>query len=309
MLAGVRTMLDEKILTVDFAQRDACSEILPRSPLFSSYDANWDGIRLDHHQQPGYETPEHYFHQHIITISLEQSVTKAERVINGRLQGEYIVYGDVAVIPANTNHLSRWESEAEFLVISLEPTLFTRVAFESVDLQSADIIPRFAAPDPLIQQIGLALHSELKSDGMGSRIYIESLTTTLCIHLLKHYSASTDITESSQNRGLSRLKLRQAISYIQDNLEKDLTLTEISETVGMSMYHFSRLFKQSMGYTPHQYVMNCRIEKAKKLLTRTEQTIDQICQQVGFQSQSHFTNVFRKLIGTTPKVYREKVKI
>ncbi|MBW4564471.1 MAG: AraC family transcriptional regulator [Mojavia pulchra JT2-VF2] len=302
-------MLDEKILTVDFAQRDACSEILPRSPLFSSYDANWDGIRLDHHQQPGYETPEHYFHQHIITISLEQSVTKAERVINGRLQGEYIVYGDVAVIPANTNHLSRWESEAEFLVISLEPTLFTRVAFESVDLQSADIIPRFAAPDPLIQQIGLALHSELKSDGMGSRIYIESLTTTLCIHLLKHYSASTDITESSQNRGLSRLKLRQAISYIQDNLEKDLTLTEISETVGMSMYHFSRLFKQSMGYTPHQYVMNCRIEKAKKLLTRTEQTIDQICQQVGFQSQSHFTNVFRKLIGTTPKVYREKVKI
>ncbi|OUL18211.1 AraC family transcriptional regulator [Nostoc sp. 106C] len=303
-------MPEEKILTVDFAQRDACSEILPRSPLLSSYDANWDGVRLDHHRQPGYETPEHYCQQHIVTISLDQNVHKAERVFNGRLQSERIGYGDVVILPVNTNHLSRWELEAEFLVISLEPALFTRAAFEAGDLQRFEIVPRFAAPDPLIQQIGLALQSELKSDGMGSRIYIESLTTTLCIHLLKHYSVSNEIiTPSPHEQGLSQLKLRKAISYIQENLEQDLTLAEISAVVGMSMYHFSRLFKQSTGFAPHQYVMNCRIEKAKKLLTRTEQTIDQICQQVGFQSQSHFTNVFRKLMGTTPRVYREKVKI
>uniref|UniRef100_UPI000BBC801A helix-turn-helix domain-containing protein n=1 Tax=Calothrix sp. NIES-2100 TaxID=1954172 RepID=UPI000BBC801A len=303
-------MPPEKILTVDFAQKDACSKILPRSPLLSSYDANWDIVRLDHHRQPGYETPEHYCQQHIITISLEQSVKKVERVFNGKLQVEQISYGDVVLLPANTNHLSRWKSEAEFLVISLEPALFTRTAFETGELQGLELLPHFAAPDPLIQQIGLALQSELKSDSKGSRIYIESLTATLCIHLLKHYSASSQtIPQYSPARGLSPLKLQQAISYIQDHLEQDLTLAEIAEVVSMSMYHFARLFKQSTGFAPHQYVINCRIEKAKKLLTRSEKTIEEICQQVGFQTQSHFTNVFRKLIGTTPKAYREQVKI
>ncbi|MBD2339536.1 helix-turn-helix transcriptional regulator [Calothrix sp. FACHB-156] len=300
----------EKVLTIDFAQKDACSAILPRSPLLSSYDAQWHGIRLEHHRQPGYETPEHYFEQHIILISLDRNGNKVERIFDGKLQAERINYGDVVIIPANTNHLSRWKTEGEFLVISLEPVLFTRAAFDAVDLQGFEIVPHFAAPNPMIQQIGLALQSELASGGLGTRVYIDSLTTTLCIHLLKNCSVSNNIvSEDTKDRGLPRLKLRQAVTYIQEHLEQDLTLAEIAEVTGMSMYHFSRLFKQSTGFAPHQYVLNCRIERAKKLLTRTEQTIDQICQQVGFQSQSHFTYVFRKSLGTTPKVYREKVRI
>lgn len=302
-------MLEEKILNVDFAQEDACLKIVPRSPLISSYHARWDGIYLEHHRQPAHETPEHSFQQHIISICLERSVIKAERVFNGRLQHEQIVYGDVAIIPANTHHISRWQSEAEFLVLCLEQTFFTRAALESIDFQSVEIAPHFAAPNPLIQQVGLALKSELESDSGGSRIYIESLAATLCMHLLKHYSVSNEkIFPYSQDKGLSRRKLQQVISYINDNLEKDLSLAEISGEVEMSMYHFSRLFKKSTGLTPHQYVMNCRIERAKNLLSRTENPIEKISEQVGFQSQSHFTNVFRKLIGATPKVYREKFK-
>jgi AraC family transcriptional regulator len=75
------------------------------------------------------------------------------------------------------------------------------------------------------------------------------------------------------------------------------------------MYHFSRLFKQSTGLSPYQYVTNSRIEKAKRLLVQTEEAINQIGQQVGFPNQSHFTNVFRKAMGVTPKAYREKVRI
>ncbi|WP_341526844.1 AraC family transcriptional regulator [Nostoc sp. UHCC 0302] len=301
-------MPEEKILTVDFAHQDACSEILPRSPLLSSYHASWKGFRLDHHQQPAHETPEHSSQQHIIAISLQNNVTKAERVLDGRFQYENIINGDVAVIPANTHHISRWQSEGKFLLITLEPAFFTRAILESGDFQDVDLIPHFARPDLLIQQIGLALKSELESDGMGSLIYIESLATTLCIHLLRHYCAFSETSAKlSKDKGLSRTKLRQAISYIHENLEKELSLVEIADVVGMSMYHFSRLFKQSIGFAPHQYVLNCRIEKAKKLLSRTEITIEQICQQVGFHNQSHFTNVFRKLIGITPKAYREKV--
>ncbi|ARV60804.1 AraC family transcriptional regulator [Nostocales cyanobacterium HT-58-2] len=297
-----------EIINVDFAQEDAYLQILPRSPLTTSYHANWDGIRLDYHRQPGFETPEHTHQQHVIGVSLVKEPIHTERVLNGQVHNEYIKYGDVIVIPASSYHKASWDLEAEFLVVSMEKALFARTAYDAVDLQHMELIPHSAAADPLIQQIGLALQAELESDGIGSRIYIEALTTTLCIHLLKHYSVSSAkmITHSE---GLSDLKLRQATEYINQNLEKDLGLAEIATAVGMSMYHFSRLFKKSTGYSPHQYVMNCRIERAKRLLTKTEEAIDQICQQVGFQSQSHFTNVFRKLIGITPNAYRKQVKI
>jgi AraC family transcriptional regulator len=298
----------EEIINIDFTQEYACSQILPRSPFASSYHAHWDGIRLDYHQQPAFETPEHSPQQHVIGVSLTKHSINAERVLNGYVQHECIKYGDVAIIPANSYHKISWELESEFLVLSLEKALFARAAYDSVDLQQMEIIPHFAAADPLIQQIGLALHSQLESDGKGSRVYIESLATTLCIHLLKHYSAPS-AKIATHCEGLSRLKLQQTIEYINQNLEKDLGLAEIATAVGMSMYYFSRLFKQSTGFSPHQYVMNCRIERAKRLLAKTEEAIDQICEQVGFQSQSHFTNVFRKLIGTTPNAYRKQVKI
>ncbi len=97
----------EKILNVDFAQEDACLEILPRSPLASSYHANWNGIRLDHHRQPAHETPEHRPQQHTISISVEHNIIKAERVLNGCLQNETILKGDIAVIPAYTPRVYR----------------------------------------------------------------------------------------------------------------------------------------------------------------------------------------------------------
>lgn len=303
-------MSEEKIFTVDFTQEDACLEILPRLPLVSSYHEQWEGLRLDVHQQPGHETPEHSPQQHVVTVSLEPQIVQSERVIDGRLQHENIAKGDVAIIPAHTHHISRWQSETKFLVLSIEPAFFTRMAIEAGNFNNMEIKPRFAAPDPLIQQIALALQNELESDDGVSSIYIESLTTTLYIHLLKNYCVtSNNKFDNHDYKGLSHWQLRQAISYIHENLDKDLSLVDISATVGISMYYFSRQFKQSTGVAPHQYVMNCRIERAKKLLSKTNQTIEQISSQVGFQSQSHFTNVFRKLTGVTPRVYREQVKI
>jgi AraC family transcriptional regulator len=74
--------------------------------------------------------------------------------------------------------------------------------------------------------------------------------------------------------------------------------------LNLSQYHFCRLFKQSTGITPHQYLTRCRIDRAKQLLLKTELTITEVAFEVGFTNHSSFTRLFRQYVGVTPKVFR-----
>jgi AraC family transcriptional regulator len=94
------------------------------------------------------------------------------------------------------------------------------------------------------------------------------------------------------------------IEHIQQNLDKDLTLAELAAVVYMSPYHFARLFKGSTGLPPHRFVVRQRIARASAFLATRELSIAQISQMVGFRTPSHFTTVFRRVRGITPRGYR-----
>ena len=113
-------------------------------------------------------------------------------------------------------------------------------------------------------------------------------------------------TESatSQNRGLTRTQLQQAIDYIQTHLNRDLSLAELASVVNISPTYFASLFKQAMGIAPHQYVIQLRVERAKLMLSKTDLAIANIALQVGFSSQSHLTQQFKRITGLTPKQVR-----
>jgi AraC-like DNA-binding protein len=104
--------------------------------------------------------------------------------------------------------------------------------------------------------------------------------------------------------GLPTPQLQRVTEYIEAHLEHELSLTKIAAVAHMSPDHFARLFRQATGRTPHQYVVICRIERAKQLLRETEWPIIDLSRQVGFQDQSYFTAVFRKHVAMTPKAYR-----
>jgi len=92
--------------------------------------------------------------------------------------------------------------------------------------------------------------------------------------------------------------------YIQQNLDKDLTLGELAAVVYMSPYHFARLFKGSTGVPPHRFVVRQRIARARAFLAAQEQSVAQISRLVGFRTPSHFTTVLRRVTGLTPGAYR-----
>ncbi|MEW6499227.1 MAG: AraC family transcriptional regulator [Cyanobacteriota bacterium] len=294
-------MSQKKTITIDFTQEDASQQILPHPPLLSSQKAGWNGINFEYHRQPTQESPEFCFAQHTITIYVGHLGTRLR--VNEHWQSDGSQNGDIYIFPANKSLKVEWDKEAEFIELYLEPTMLAQIADESMEGSCIELVPQLKLCDPLIHQIGLALKSELESDGLGSGLYAESMATALSVHLLRRYSVPKPVIQEYTG-GLPRYKLKQAIEYINEHLDKELALAEIAAVVHMSSHYFASLFKQSTGLAPHQYVTKCRVEKAKQLLAKGELTIIEICQQVGFQSQSHFTKVFRKYTATTPKAYR-----
>ncbi len=277
----------------------------PRPPLLSSKQAGWDGVLLEHHRQPPLEVSEHCFAQHVISIHVGSPI-QLERQVNGKFVRSCFSCGDIIVSPPNLYHSAYWEEEAEFLILSIEPAIIAHAAYDLLNPDRLEIMPLLKARDPLIQHMGLALKAELEATGEASRLYAESLFNALCVHLIQRYSTSKQQVPTYSG-GLPRHKLRRAIAYINEHLEKNLTITEIAETVGMSPYHFARAFKQSTGIPPHRYLVERRIEQAKILLNQTDLSVAQIATRVGFATPSHFTTVFRKHLKTTPNAYRRSL--
>ncbi len=97
----------------------------------------------------------------------------------------------------------------------------------------------------------------------------------------------------------------QVSEYINAYLDRDIKLADLASVAGVSQFHFSRLFKQSIGISPHKYLLKERVERAKHLLKNSKLAIAEIAFQCGFNSQSHLGKSFRELTGVTPGVYRK----
>lgn len=110
----------------------------------------------------------------------------------------------------------------------------------------------------------------------------------------------------SQNMVTKNPTINKAIDYIHNNLDKDLTLDEVANNVYVSSTYLSHLFSKCIKMTFSQYIIHARIRKAKDLLSNTNLSIMDIALECGFNSQSYFANVFKKLEGLTPKEYREE---
>src|SRR5262249_48164123 len=157
-----------------------------------------------------------------------------------------------------------------------------------------------------VRSIGQALAGELDAGMPMGKLYIESLVNTLSVHLLRHYSTDSLIPDL-QFGGLPSHRLRRVTEFIEENLERDLSLGEIAQAVELSPFHFARSFKQTTGVTPIQFLMQRRIEAAKRLLAESELPIVEIGLRVGLKNQSHFTTLFRKFTALTPRSYRNEI--
>jgi AraC family transcriptional regulator len=104
--------------------------------------------------------------------------------------------------------------------------------------------------------------------------------------------------------GLAPHRLKRVLAHIELRLAEPIPVRELAEEVHMSPFHFTRMFKLATGHSPHKYITLQRVERAKELLATSDMPIAAIATAVGYQTQAHFTGVFSRHAGTTPKVFR-----
>jgi AraC family transcriptional regulator len=105
-------------------------------------------------------------------------------------------------------------------------------------------------------------------------------------------------------RGIPPHRLARVLTCVESRLAERLHVAELAREASMSPFHFARMFKLATGHSPHQYIVLRRMEHAKQLLGATTLPIVQVARRVGFRTQAHFTGVFSRYAGTTPKAYR-----
>ena len=137
-------------------------------------------------------------------------------------------------------------------------------------------------------------------------MYAESLGTALAVHLLRQYSTSPRAQVICKG-GLASKPLQRVIEYINEHLQDELSLAELARTAKSSSHYFATVFKASTGISPHRYVIERRIDRARDLLRRDDKTISEIAYAVGFSSQSHLTAHFRRTMGLTPRLFRQSL--
>jgi len=240
----------------------------------------------------------------VLSIHVGSSVAVDCRRGGARHRGTTI-HGDLEIIPPNLGGVWELKTRDTALVIGLKLRLLQQVMEEiGEDPDKLQVRNRFQERDPQIEHIAWALKAEMENGYPSGRLYLDALSTALAARIVRNHSSLARASRSSKT-ALPGAKLKAVLGYIEDNLERELSLSEIAEIAGVSVSHFKVLFRKSLGLPPHQYVIRRRVERAASQLREGKMPIGEIALENGFCHQSHLAMHVRRVLGVSPQELRD----
>jgi AraC family transcriptional regulator len=278
---------------------------VPTVSTLSGNRPKWDGVELESFEcVPGCSVHEHQHPVHFITLQTSGHIRTAWNS-GGRSRTERQSPGTICVLPRGSLHRHEWSDTSSRVIVTLEPAFLARATDETAHRQDVELQERWDLRDPHIAALLLALHADVKDGQPAGVLYGETLATALAVYLTRRL-AVTRVKSAPLRGGLAGYRLRRVVDHIDENLGGDLRLAALASVAGMSPHHFAELFRKSVGDSPHRYVLRRRIERAKQLLRASNASIADIALAAGFVDQSHFSKVFRKIAGSSPRGWREQ---
>jgi AraC family transcriptional regulator len=283
------------------AQLEAAIPILERQVrLWPGLIAEWERIAPVAVTSGGY--PEHR-----LSLILRSSITIGHRQF-GHSIDSIVRSGQVALSPAYKPASYRWSGEIEVISLLFTPDWLRKIGTE-IGVKQADHLELRESIEPedeFLTEMLRAFQKEVLKPEIGSRLLIDSLSQALAVYLIRRYTDRR--LANGQPSVIPKWRIRRAKDFIRANLTNGISLKEIADAAGdVSPYHFSRLFKEATGFSPHQFLIECRIVMAQQLLrSKRDLSLGEIAFRCGFADQSAFTRCYRQRTGLTPKQYRDR---
>lgn len=283
------------------------ASLRPDSVRASSRPLGWKPLNVERRElEPGSDCLPGGVTEHLIFVALAEGHVIRES--GGDIAEKDLEAGLVSVHPADTPVRWQWDTRLSFTMMSLDPEYFNKVAREIFSMEPAQVRLKTVEGkrDPVITSIAGTLMREVMNGDAGSRLYAESLANLLSVHLLRNYTDGPQPAETGRQVSQPRAVVL-ALNYVHQNYAMDVSLADIAAAAHLSTYHLTRVFKKATGVTPHQYLVQVRVNSARHLLTAGagDRSLADIASAVGFADQSHLTRHFKRLLGVTPKQLRQ----
>jgi AraC family transcriptional regulator len=272
--------------------------LLAGRPRLTSSDSPWKGIVLERHTVGSVEVPEHDHGSLCMHLQLRGDV-EMEWWSEGRNAIEQPRAGSMILLPEGTRDRLRWEGTSERLIVSVTPAVMKRAAEEAGLNASPHIAMQWHLHDEGLRALLAEMGREAEAGWPAGSLYGDLLGMSLAHTLLRRHAA-LPIELKAVRGGIPLARLRRVLEFIEAHMHTDVRLEQLAAEAELSPFHFARLFRETTGITPHQYVLERRIERAKLLLRLKQMPIAEIAQQSGFSSATNFVRSFRSRVGVTP---------
>jgi AraC family transcriptional regulator len=276
----------------------------------SSAGLGWSAISAELRSHPAGETPV------IVPQNVEVSLTVAGndeglviRTGAGQRQETRPSTGTICLSPVGVgeDQLTIMAPIPGTLHLYLPTTQFRKLAddFNLPGASARSIRYLAGVRDEVIHQIGLSIISAMTNETAAGRMFVETASATLAARLLQTYcdSGARKSLEPTTHR-IDHARLRRALDHISANLDEEITLAQLAQVAGASVFHFARTFTRAMGVSPSRYVSRMRLEKAMAEIAAGKLSLAEIAFKAGFSSQASFTRAFYRVTGLTPGEYR-----
>ena len=298
---------DSSIARIQTVRNGRLEPLIPRPPLRSSaLRSDWHGMIFEeHHAEAEYVRPDVKSCSIVLHVFTGVPVRHEWRIDGHRLRF-HSSEGSILILPnAFEGSVRCWRSRAETQwILELDPkTLGERVA-NYAGSANLELTPQFDLTDLQLLRLIQTLRADVVSGSPAGSLFGETVGAAIALHLARHYSARA-ARSGGIDGGLADQPLKRVLEYIHTNLGCDLHLRELAEVADLSTFHFAKQFKRSTGCSPHQYVLQRRLERAKELLRNPQISLAEVSLRAGFADQSHLCNVFRRFVGLTPARFRE----
>jgi len=245
--------------------------------------------------------------KHILTMGLKHP-SRFEIADGANHRVSYVRQpGSLSLIPAGVRPVMRAETEFDLVACALDSGLVSAVDSELERRPKGELRLQLHFQDPAAQQLMMLLLADAHEGFSTERLYTEYLAQALAVRMFYQRGQSRPETINRGASALPRHVLRRIIERMRC-FSCDLSLQTLANESGYSRVHFVRMFRAATGYSPHNYLLNLRLERARELLRNPSMSLIDIALDCGFSSHSHMSRLFHKLVGVTPSAYRRSLR-